>query len=255
MHKGGGQEARVCSRCFARADALRGSSPQCMSCGAPFPVAMPAYGAMPMGHPGMPRKSSSSALWWVLGIAGGFLLLSGLGVGILVVATASQVQDSSLTTSAATVTAPTETATFVPVVPTAPTVTADPFATAIPSATAVASAGAKPVAAPLSPAELEELSGNYTCSMDDTPPFQCRIANNVLEKLGGSQRFRGPVTKLSGGNFSFSGTFFCPFGACDHPVATTFIRQSPGRYVGKFGPNSVPGGGPGGERVVLTKVR
>lgn len=108
---------------------------------------------------------------------------------------------------------------------------------------------------PLTDEEKDRLEGNYRCSMDDTPAFPCRIANGRLEKLGGSQRFRGPIRKLGSGNLEFSGEFFCPFGACDHPVACTFVRQGPGRYVGKFGPNSIPGGGPGGERVVLTKVR
>jgi hypothetical protein len=137
--------------------------------------------------------------------------------------------------------------------PTTTTVTVESTATADPSASA--SASAKPVSAPLTDEEKDQLEGNYTCAMDDTPNFPCRVSGGVLEKLAGSQRFKGPISKQSGGNLSFSGSFFCPFGDCTHPVACTFVRQSAGKYVGKFGPNSVPGGGPGGERVVLNKVR
>jgi hypothetical protein len=122
------------------------------------------------------------------------------------------------------------------------------------TASASASASAKN-SAPLTDEEKDQLEGNYQCAMDDTPLFPCRVSNGVLEKLAGSQRFKGPISKLPGGNLSFSGSFFCPFGDCTHPVACTFVRQSAGKYVGKFGPNSVPGGGPGGERVVLNKVR
>lgn len=115
------------------------------------------------------------------------------------------------------------------------------------------SAGAK--SAPLTDQERDQLAGNYTCQIDDTATFPCRVSGGVLEKLGGSQRFKGPITKLSNGSLAFSGSFFCPSGDCTHPVAATFIRQSAGHYVGHFGKNDVPGGGPGGERVVLVKVR
>lgn len=124
------------------------------------------------------------------------------------------------------------------------------------SDSAAASASAPPVnTAPLTEDELDTIEGNYKCAMDDTPQFPCRISNNTLEKLAGSQRFRGPIVKNSSGGFSFTGTFFCPFGDCTHPVACTFTRTSAGHYACKFGPNSVPGGGPGGEHVVLNKVR
>lgn len=138
------------------------------------------------------------------------------------------------------------------------TVTTITVQAATPSDSASASASASAAAvstAPLTEEELDEIEGNYKCAMDDTPQFPCRISNSVLEKLGGSQRFRGPITKNSSGGFSFSGTFFCPFGDCTHPVACTFARTSAGHYACRFGPNSVPGGGPGGEHVVLTKVR
>jgi hypothetical protein len=112
-----------------------------------------------------------------------------------------------------------------------------------------ASATAKP---PLTDAERDELEGDYTCSIDDTAPFRCRVAGGQLEKLAGSQRFRGPVRKLPNGSLSFSGTFFCPFGDCTRPVAATFVRQGPGRYVGTFPQNAQ---GSGNERVVLVKAR
>ena len=144
-----------------------------------------------------------------------------------------------------------------PVTSQPPTVTTITVQAATPSDSASASASVSaPIStAPLTEEELDTIEGNYKCAMDDTPQFPCRISNGVLEKLGGSQRFRGPIAKNSSGGFSFSGTFFCPFGDCTHPVACTFTRTSAGHYSCRFGPNSVPGGGPGGEHVVLSKVR
>lgn len=225
--------ARICSRCGTRADARRGNTSICLSCGQPFPVA--AFGAY--GEP--PAAKGSSALGWVVGILSVFFVLS-LGAAFLLLSRSGK---STATTS--TPTAPAEVETQAPVA----TVTASSSA-----ATTAPSASAKPVTAALTDAERDELTGSYTCSMDDSAAFPCRIAGGNLEKLGGSQRFKGPVSKVDGGNITFSGTFFCPFGDCTHPVATTFVRQSPGRYKGKFGVNTIRGGGPGGEVVFLTKV-
>jgi hypothetical protein len=225
---------RMCPRCGARVDARVGRwSTVCLSCGHPLD---------PMAGAASARQSSSAVIWWVLGGAALFLLLAVVGGGLLVArAVLSDSRSSAPSEPVGTVTA-------------VPTSTQPPIVASVASVAPSASASAKPNA-PLSAAELDDLPGNYTCSLDDTPPFRCRIQNGILEKLDGSQRFKGPVTKQGDGNLAFSGTFFCPFGDCTHPVATTFIRQGPGRYVGKFGPNSVPGGGPGGERVVLNKVR
>jgi hypothetical protein len=170
-------------------------------------------------------------LWWVLGCGGLLILFIIGGAGIFFLRATEE-----------------KSAGFSPTV-----VTVEGTASA--EASASASASAKVASAPLSDEEKDQLEGNYTCAMDDTPNFPCRVSSGTLEKLAGSQRFKGPISKQSNGNLSFSGTFFCPFGDCTHPVACTFVRQSAGKYVGKFGPNSVPGGGPGGERVVLNKVR
>lgn len=214
--------APICPRCRTRIDARRGPTTFCHSCGAPLPQMQSGGGG------------GSSAVVWVVGLVAIFAILGGCFVAFLLLR------------------APVEQPKTLP-----PTTTITVFSDT-PSATASAPASAAPaatVAAPLTAAELDVLEGNYQCSMDDTPSFPCRISNGVLEKLGGSQRFRGPITKRADGGFSFTGTFFCPFGDCTHPVACTFSRTSPGHYSCKFGPNSVPGGGPGGEHVVLGKVR
>jgi hypothetical protein len=150
---------------------------------------------------------------------------------------------------------PSAATTAVPI-PSSSVVVPVPIPTVSPTDSPSESASAKPVPPPpLTDEERDALPGNYTCSIDDTPAFRCRVANNILEKLDGSQRFRGPVSKVGGGNLSFSGTYFCPFGACTRAISTTFVRQGPGRYVGRFPPSNSPGSGGGNERVVLTKVR
>jgi hypothetical protein len=200
----------------------------CLTCGQPFRTTL-------TGAP--PAKKSSSLVWWLVG--GGVLLfivvLVGLGITLLV---ASGVFGDDPTPKAKGPVTP------APIVPAAPA----PEASSAGSSSVIAKA-------PLSDAQRDDLPGEYTCSLDDTPAFRCRVSGGILEKLDGSQRFRGPVTKLPDGNLAFSGTFFCPFGACTHSVATTFIRQGPGRYVGRFAPTNAPGAGGGNERVVLTKVR
>ena len=211
--------AQICPRCRTRVDARRGPSAICLSCGA----------ALPNVEGG--SASGSSALWWLLGCGGLVVLFVVAAVAFV----AFRVTETKSTESSTT------------------TVIVESAASA--AASASASASAKVASAPLSDEERDQLEGNYTCAMDDTPNFPCRVSGGTLEKLAGSQRFKGPISKQSNGNLSFSGSFFCPFGDCTHPVACTFVRQVAGKYVGKFGPNSVPGGGPGGERVVLNKVR
>lgn len=220
----------VCSRCGTRADARRGASPMCLSCGNPFPTG-PFVAGTPV--PGSAAAAKGSPLLWVL-----VTLLAVVCCGLI--AAVAVLAARAPATAAA---------------PVGPEAAAPVLAAVGSTAPADASAPDASAPPPLTAEELDELAGNYTCKMDDTPAFPCRVSNNTLEKLAGSQRFRGPVKKLANGNIEFSGTFFCPFGDCTHPVATTFVRQGPGRYIGKFGPNSVPGGGPGGERVVLNKVR
>ncbi|MGH7281742.1 MAG: hypothetical protein ACRELY_09485 [Polyangiaceae bacterium] len=214
--------APICPRCRARIDARRGPTTFCHSCGAPLPQ-------MATGGGGI-----STVTVVILGLVAIFAIAAVAAIVIVLFAR------------------PTETSTKQPTAVTTITVQA---ATPPDSASASASASSTVSSAPLTQAELDTIEGNYTCSMDDTPAFACRISNNVLEKLAGSQRFRGPIVKNSNGGFSFSGTFFCPFGDCTHPVACTFSRTSAGHYSCRFGPNSVPGGGPGGEHVVLNKVR
>jgi hypothetical protein len=211
--------APICPRCRTRVDARRGPTAMCLSCGAP----LPNFSAG--------QSSGSGVLVAILGV-GAVLAMLIVGVAIYFAAHLRTEAAESVSTSTVAIESPAETA----------------------AASASASSAPK-ISAPLTDQEKDQLEGNYQCAMDDTPMFACRVSGGVLEKLAGSQRFKGPISKVATGNLSFSGSFFCPFGDCTHPVACTFIRQSAGKYVGKFGPNSVPGGGPGGERVVLNKVR
>jgi hypothetical protein len=229
-----GRGPRMCPRCGAPVDARRAVRSVCLSCGQPLPDD--------------PEKSTgtSSTVYWVVGVIGVLGVLFA-GITILVLIALSTADDPPPKSRDAASPPPTLTPPPIPTPPPSFSITQIPSAP--PSATSTGPA-------PLSDADRDELPGNYTCSLDDTPAFRCRVANNILEKLDGSQRFRGPVTKLPGGNLSFSGTFFCPFGACTRAIGTTtFVRQGPGRYVGKFPPSTAPGSGGGGERVVLTKVR
>jgi hypothetical protein len=85
------------------------------------------------------------------------------------------------------------------------------------------------------------LAGDYRCSITDGgytyPPYACSIFEDaeggyMLHKLGGSQRFAGPIVATAAG-FTFSGKFFCPEGACDQAITGTFVRRG-GAYVGQF---------------------
>jgi hypothetical protein len=203
---------------------------------------------------GAPVKASS-APWWIVAVLGGLLLLTVPVIVILVIrASASDRTPAPAASGGGASSGASPIVLLDAQAPGVPPTAANALASAAVDASANATANAN-ANVPLTAAELDALPGNYTCKMDDTPAFACRIAGGRLEKLAGSQRFKGPITKLANGDLAFTGTFFCPFGDCTHPVATTFVRRGPGRYIGKFGPNAVPGGGPGGERVVLNKVR
>ncbi len=231
MVKGRGVDVgRICSRCGARADARRGATPVCLTCGHPFPTA--GVAATVLTPP--PSSRSGAPVGLIAGLFFGVCAFC----AIVMVAVFAMRQSGSSTASAPSAVA--DAAALL-----APVVAQAASASAAPSA----SASARPA---LTDAERDELEGEYTCSIDDTAPFRCRIAGGQLEKLAGSQRFRGPVKKLPNGNLSFVGTFFCPFGDCTRPISSTFVRQGPGRYVGSFPPSEQ---GPGKERVVLVKVR
>lgn len=83
-------------------------------------------------------------------------------------------------------------------------------------------------------------NGDYSCSIQDGgyqyPPFRCLVysgenGGQVLEKMGGSQRFRGAVSD-DGDGFRFDGTFFCPMGDCTENVSGSFARAGDGMYRG-----------------------
>lgn len=80
-------------------------------------------------------------------------------------------------------------------------------------------------------------SGDYACSLQAGahryPAFRCHIdraedGSLILEKAGGSQRFRGRVSPAAGG-FAFDGTFFCPYGDCTESVTAEFASVGAAR--------------------------
>jgi len=84
-------------------------------------------------------------------------------------------------------------------------------------------------------------NGEYSCSIADSgyqyPPFRCVVysgedGGQVLEKMGGSQRFRGRVLQDGGDGFRFDGTFYCPQGDCTENVSGSFARAGDGAYRG-----------------------
>lgn len=85
-------------------------------------------------------------------------------------------------------------------------------------------------------------NGEYSCSIQDSgtqyPPFRCVVysgenGGQVLEKMGGSQRFRGRVLQ-DGDGFRFDGTFYCPQGDCTENVSGSFTPASEGMYLGEL---------------------
>jgi hypothetical protein len=83
-------------------------------------------------------------------------------------------------------------------------------------------------------------NGDYACSIASGghryPAFRCSIyraedGSQVLEKVGGSQRFRGRVVPQPSG-FSFDGTFFCPDGDCTENVTARFTAAGAAAYRG-----------------------
>jgi len=82
--------------------------------------------------------------------------------------------------------------------------------------------------------------GDYACSLQNDGyqyrPFRCVVytaenGGQVLEKVGGSQRFRGRVLP-DGDGFRFDGTFYCPWGDCTEDVSGSFEPDGYGWYRG-----------------------
>lgn len=96
--------------------------------------------------------------------------------------------------------------------------------------------GAPPAPAPAREVAIAapDVIGAYRCAIDDYPAYACvvrRVGDQlVLEKLAGSQRFRGVLVAVRGG-FEFRGAFYCPWGACDKPVEAMLVR---GRRAGEL---------------------
>jgi hypothetical protein len=85
------------------------------------------------------------------------------------------------------------------------------------------------------------LAGVYDCNIGDTNDhyeyafFRCVIAQQdgklILDKQGGSQRFRGVISPDGAGGFAFNGRFYCPFGDCEQPLIGSFARVHPAAAV------------------------
>lgn len=85
--------------------------------------------------------------------------------------------------------------------------------------------------------------GDYACQIEDYPAFRCVVYNAEdgamrLEKLEGSQRFRGRVFRAETG-FDFEGTFFCPWGDCTEEVHASFRPQGDGAFRAQMGTRPV----------------
>lgn len=79
-------------------------------------------------------------------------------------------------------------------------------------------------------------NGQYACTIDDYRPFVCQAYTNpdgtqTLEKIGGSQRFRGVIVP-QGDGFYFDGVYFCPWGSCDDRVQGQFVALDDGVFGG-----------------------
>lgn len=83
-------------------------------------------------------------------------------------------------------------------------------------------------------------NGDYACSIASGghryQSYRCAVYNaedgsQILEKVGGSQRFRGRVFPQEQG-FAFDGTFFCPDGDCTENVTARFTPVSGAQYRG-----------------------
>lgn len=83
------------------------------------------------------------------------------------------------------------------------------------------------------------LTGKYACHLTikgtTYPAAECEIVPGDLEgvlwieKLQGTQRFAGEVTRSPQG-FTFSGYFYCPQGACDEEVSADFASTGDGGF-------------------------
>lgn len=91
---------------------------------------------------------------------------------------------------------------------------------------------------PLAVATPEAFRDNalWSCQISDYDPQPCKLrqvdGHWELRKLMGSQRFRGTLTPTADG-LAFSGSFFCPWGACDASMDVQFAKEGDG-YVGRF---------------------
>jgi hypothetical protein len=69
----------------------------------------------------------------------------------------------------------------------------------------------------------------WTCMIEDYDAQPCKFHREGsdwhLTKLLGSQRFTGVVTFDGDAAFRYVGQFFCPWGACDAALDTTFTRS------------------------------
>jgi hypothetical protein len=83
------------------------------------------------------------------------------------------------------------------------------------------------------------MTGRYSCTITSDqftyPNYSCRISLRDgrlwLEKLTGSQRFKGTLAPTPAG-YHFDGTYFCPYGDCTAPSQGDFARTGPREWAG-----------------------
>jgi len=85
-------------------------------------------------------------------------------------------------------------------------------------------------------------AGMYHCSLEDGgyryPDFPCVVnvgadGATSVEKLAGSQRFRGNLT-AAGDGVAFEGQFYCPYGDCNAAIRGSFRRTGEDVWEGTF---------------------
>jgi hypothetical protein len=99
---------------------------------------------------------------------------------------------------------------------------------------------------PLVTGTAADTTAAYWCSIRsgefEYPAMPCVIrtvrGELMLEKLAGSQRFRG-VVRPRGEGFTFDGEFFCPWGDCTQPLRGVFQPIGEGRLRGTFDDKSI----------------
>lgn len=91
-----------------------------------------------------------------------------------------------------------------------------------------------------------DLTASYWCAIEEGgyryPDMPCTVRQVagrwVLEKMAGSQRFRGEIAPRGEG-FAFAGEVYCPWGDCVQPLHGEFRPSRDGSLRGRFTDNAM----------------